>query len=276
MRLLTQNIFCNVALGLVSVLGISTMVNFSDNANAQSFPNDSLPAVPTNASSTQYLVYFPNVVNIKQAKILAPDAFASRLDTGEQVVQLGRFNNLNLAQRRAAQFSQAGLNPQIKTVQSKFANFPSAPPSSIPSIPNNSPPASSAPIPVESIPIPTSRTNQPLPSVPGSEFPNSNAIEIVRSPQPFPPQNQSTQAQGIPAIASQSLPTSTQLRYFVVIPTGLVSELQRVQAIAPNAQLRSSYRGTYIEVQGYPDRSSAETMSQTIRRQGFDSRVVFF
>lgn len=62
----------------------------------------------------------------------------------------------------------------------------------------------------------------------------------------------------------------------MIIPTGLVSELQRVQAIAPNAQLRSSYRGTYIEVQGYPDRSSAETLSQTIRRQGFDSRVAFF
>lgn len=211
------------------------------------------------------------MANIQQAKILAPDAFASRLDTGEQVVQLGRFNNLNLAQRRAAQFSQAGLNPQIKTVQSKFSALPSAPISSIPPIPNNNPLSSSAPIPVESIPI----QNEPLPNVPGSAFPNSNAIEIVRSPQSLPPQNQSVQAQGIPAIAAQSAPTGTQLRYFVIIPTGLVSELQRVQAIAPNAQLRSSYRGTYIEVQGYPDRGSAETLSQTIRRQGFDSRVVF-
>ena len=99
MRLLTQNTLRNAALGLVSLLSISTIVNFSGNANAQSFPNDSLPAVPTNASSTQYLVYLPNVVNLQQAKILAPDAFASRLDTGEQVVQLGRFNNLNLAQK---------------------------------------------------------------------------------------------------------------------------------------------------------------------------------
>jgi hypothetical protein len=250
------------------------MVNFCDRANAQSFPNDSLSAVPANSSGTQYLVYLPNVANIKQAKILAPDAFASRLDTGEQVVQLGRFNNLNLAQRRASQFSQAGLNPQIKTVQSKFATLPSA--SSIPPIPSNGLPASSAPIPVESIPISTSRTNEPLPNVPGSEFPNGNAIEISRSPQSLPQQNQSVQAQGFPAIATQGVPAGTQLRYFVIIPTGLVSELQRVQAIAPNAQLRSSYRGTYIEVQGYPDRSSAETMSQTVRRQGFDSRVVFF
>jgi hypothetical protein len=62
----------------------------------------------------------------------------------------------------------------------------------------------------------------------------------------------------------------------VIIPTGTVSELQRVQAIAPSAQLRSSYRGTYIEVQGHPDRTSAETLNLTIRRQGFDSRVVFF
>ena len=276
MRLLTQNTVRNAVIGLASLLSISTIVNFCDRANAQSFPNDSLPAVPTNASNAQYLVYLPNVANIKQAKILAPDAFASRLDTGEQVVQLGRFNNLNLAQRRAAQFSQAGLNPQIKTVQSKFASLPSAPASSVPPIPSNGLPASSAPIPVESIPIQTSRTNEPLPNVPSSDFPNSNAIEIVRSPQSLPPQNQSVQAQGIPAIATQSVPAGTQLRYFVIIPTGLVSELQRVQAIAPNAQLRSSYRGTYIEVQGYPDRSSAETLSQTVRRQGFDSRVVFF
>jgi len=277
MRLNTQPHFRNIAIGLVSLLSISTnvFVSFNDNANAQSFPNDSFPVVtPVNTGSAQqYLVYLPNVANVKQAKVLASDAFVSRLDTGEQVVQLGRFNNLNLAQRRASQFSQAGLNPQIRTVQSKFTTFPSAPVSSIPPIPTNNNPISFAPIPVESIPIQTSRY-EPLPNVPGSGFPNSNAIEIVRSPQPLPPQNQSVQE--LPQITAQNPPSGSQLRYFVIIPTGLVSELQRVQAIAPNAQLRSSYRGTYVEVQGYPDRSSAETLNLTIRRQGFDSRVVFF
>ncbi len=278
MRLYTQTPLRNIAIGLVSLLSISAnvFVSFNDNANAQSFPNNSFPvATPVNAGSAQqYLVYLPNVANIQQAKVLAPDAFVSRLDTGEQVVQLGRFNNLNLAQRRVSQFSQAGLNPQIKTVQGKFATFPSAPTSFIPPIPTNNPPVSSAPFPVESIPIQTSWANQPLPNVPGSEFPNSNAIEIVRSPQPFPPQNQPVQA--LPQITAQNSLSGTQLRYFVIIPTGLVSELQRVQAIAPTAQLKSSHRGTYIEVQGYPDRSSAETLNLTIRRQGFDSRVVFF
>ncbi|MCY7333111.1 MAG: hypothetical protein LH649_10745 [Pseudanabaena sp. CAN_BIN31] len=112
--------------------------------------------------------------------------------------------------------------------------------------------------------------------MPNSGFPNSNSIEIVRSPQPLPPQIQPYPNQAMPPIAAQNLPNSAQLRYFVIIPTGLVSELQRVQAIAPNAQLRSSYRGTYIEVQGYPDRPSADTLNSTIRRQGFDSRVAFF
>jgi hypothetical protein len=186
-------------------------------------------------------------------------------------VQLGRFNNLNLAQRRAAQFSQAGLNPQIQTVQNKFATFPTAPVNSIP--PNNFP-ASSAPFPVESLPI--SRPNEPLPNVPNSGFPNSNAIEIVRSPQTLPTQIQPYPSQAMPSIATQNTPVGVQLRYFVIIPTGLVSELQRVQAIAPNAQLRSSYRGTYIEVQGYPDRASAETLNATVRREGFNSRVAFF
>jgi hypothetical protein len=271
----------NFSVGLVSLVSISAygLINFSNAANAQSFPNDSLPvATPTNA---QYLVYLPNAANLKQAKILAPDAFLSRLETGEQIVQLGRFNNLNLAQRRASQFSQAGLNPQIQTVQSKFTSFPSAPinPStnppinSIPTIPNN-PSVSVVPIPVESIPIPNSRVNEPLPNVPNADFPNSNPIEIIRSPQPIPAQP--VQPVQIPTIASQGNIADAQLRYFVIIPTGLVSELQRVQAIAPNAQLRSSYRGTYIEVQGYPDRNSAETLNLTVRRQGFDSRVVFF
>jgi hypothetical protein len=276
MRLNTLFSLTSFSLALVSLVSIADP---SNTANAQSFPNDSSSVVTPANTATQYLVYLSNVANIKQAKILAPDAFLSRLNTGEQIVQLGRFNNLNLAQRRAAQFSQAGLNPQILTVQSKFASFPSAPVNppvnSIPQIPNN-PSISVVPIPVESIPIPNSRVNEPLPNVPNSDFPNSNQIEIVRSPQSIPIQNQSVPVQPVPQIAAQNTPSDAQLRYFVIIPTGLISELQRVQAIAPNSQLRSSYRGTYIEVQGYPDRNSAETLNLTIRRQGFDSRVVFF
>ncbi len=270
MRLHTQKHLRSFALGLGSLLSASTsiLIAFSAPTSAQFFPNDSLPtASPSTAN--QYLVYLPNVANIQQAKILAPDAFLSRLNTGERIVQLGRFNNLNLAQRRAAQFTQAGLNPQIQTVQGKFATFPPAN-----SIPPSNFPASSAPFPVESLPV--SLPNEPLPNVPNSGFPNSNAIEIVRSPQPLPPQIQPYPNQVMPPIAAQNLPVGVQLRYFVIIPTGLVSELQRVQAIAPNAQLRSSYRGTYIEVQGYPDRPSADTLNSTIRRQGFDSRVAFF
>jgi hypothetical protein len=289
MRLYTSIPLRSFAIGLVSLVGISIsgLVNFIDqnstSANAQSFPSDA-----SNAANNQYLVYLPNVANIKQAKMLAPDAFINRIDTGEQVVQLGRFNNLNLAQRRAAQFSQAGLAPQIKMVQGRFGTTAS---NTIPSIPVSNPvPQNSAPIPVESIPT---NTNSSLPDVPDSQFPN-NQIEIVRSPQsdplPIPQSVPQSIPQSIPQpnqsfpnnsqpslpIASQGVVNTAQLRYFVIIPTGSVSELKRVQAIAPSAQLRSSYRGTYIEVQGYPDRTSAETLNLTIRRQGFDSRVVFF
>jgi hypothetical protein len=284
MRLYTSTPLRSFAIGLVSLVGISIngLVNFIDenstSANAQSFPSDA-----SNAANNQYLVYLPNVANIKQAKMLAPDAFISRLDTGEQVVQLGRFNNLNLAQRRAAQFSQAGLAPQIIMVQGKFGTRANIPANTIPAIPPSIP-QNSAPIPVESIPVQTTN-NLPLPGVPGTQFPN-NQIEIVRSPQsdplpiPIPQPNQSFPNQNISQpsfpIASQGIANTAQLRYFVIIPTGSVSELQRVQAIAPASQFRSSHRGTYIEVQGYPDRTSAETLNLTIRRQGFDSRVVFF
>jgi hypothetical protein len=203
MRLHTHPNLHSFAIGLISLAGISANISFSASTNAQSFPNDSVQVTPTNSVATQYLVYLPNVADIKQAKILAPDAFVSRLDTGEQVVQLGRFNNLNLAQRRAAQFSQAGLTPQIRTVQSKFAINPAI---TIPSIPTSNPvPNSSVPIPVDSIPNSTPR-NDALPGVPNSGFPNTstpnnsqpNSIEIVRSPQPQPIPQQ---------IPQQSLPT---------------------------------------------------------------------
>ncbi|PZU95313.1 MAG: hypothetical protein DCE90_13225 [Pseudanabaena sp.] len=267
MRLHKNTPLSSFALGLVSLFGTSLCtLNLGDLAIAQSFPTSST------ASTTQYLVYLPNASSLQRARAIAPDAFTSRLDTGEQIVQLGRFNNLNLAQKRVDQFSKAGLQAQIINVQGKFSSFPSQPVSSIPPIPNSFPP-SSLPTPVESIPIPNSRVVDPLPGVPGNDFP-TNSIEIVRSPQPLPPQAQPIPPN--PTVAVQAPPSSVQLRYFVIIPTGLVSELQRVQAIAPNAQLRSSFRGTYIEVQGYPDRPSAETLNLTIRRQGFDSRVVFF
>lgn len=283
MRLHTQTPLHSFAIGLVSLVSISANINFIAPANAQSFPSDSVQVNPLGV--TQYLVYLPNVANIKQAKVLAPDAFISRLDTGEQVVQLGRFNNLNLAQRRAAQFTQAGLTPQIKTVQGRVANIPANTPTVNPSNPNSVfLPNTAAPIPVDAIPNSNIR-NDALPGVPNSGFPTttaipqSNAIEIVRSPQSIPQQNQplpiQTAAQPIPAIPTQPV-SDASLRYFVIVPTGSTSELQRVQTIAPNAQLRSSYRGTYIEVQGFPDRTSAETLNLTIRRQGFDSRVVYF
>ncbi len=264
MRIYTSISFRSFVIGLTSFAGISIngLVNFSDlnsaSVNAQSFPSDT----SSNAGSNQYLVYLLNVANVKQAKMLAPDAFITRLDTGEQVVQLGRFNNLNLAQRRAAQFSQAGLAPQIRTVQGRFGASTNIPVNTVPVIPQT--------IPVESFPVMTTN-NLPLPSVPSAQFPN-NQIEIVRSPQSDPLPIPQTSF----PIASQGVANTAQLRYFVIIPTGTVSELQRVQAIAPASQLRSSYRGTYIEVQGYPDRLSAETLNLTIRRQGFDSRVVFF
>ena len=274
LRSFTQNF------ALVSLASICAYSGWNSSAHAQSFPNDSFPVAPTVSTSSQYLVYLPNVSSIQQAKAIAPDAFVSRLDSGEQVVQLGRFNNLNLAQRRASQFSQAGLSPQIVTVQSKFTSAPIAPVPSVSTLPPASsfPPAS-VPIPVDAIPIQTSR--EPLPGVPGSEFPANNSIEIVRSPQALPPSNQPLPIQAAPQsfppmAAAQPNNVGSQLRYFVIIPTSSISELQRVQTISPNAQIRSSYRGTYIEIQGYPDRTSAEALNLTVRRQGFDSRVVFF
>ena len=108
----------------------------------------------------------------------------------------------------------------------------------------------------------------------GPSIPSSASSPI---PQQIPQQSQPIQIQ----TAAQPIPETSQppnqptkdvssMHYFVIVPTSSVSELQRVQTVVPTAQLRSSYRGTYIEVQGFPDRISAETLNLTMRRQNLD------
>jgi hypothetical protein len=117
------------------------------------------------------------------------------------------------------------------------------------------------------LPQPAMNTGQPIPiertAVPVATSPTS--IEITRPSG----QNPTTVAMG-------QAPNGPSNRYFVIIPNGSVADLQRARNFAPNAQVKSSGRGAYIEVQGYPDRLSAETMNSTMRKQGFDSRVAYF
>ncbi|MEI6427285.1 MAG: hypothetical protein WCO45_02690 [Pseudanabaena sp. ELA607] len=320
-------------------------------------------------SGNQYIVYLSGATqsNLRRARTAVPDAFISTLSNGTRVVQLGRFNNLNLAQRRLSQIQSKGLAPQIYTQTGAIAASdvsiapapptPSTPsvtprpnrattvPSNIPSVPSAFiatgpaalPPGSSAngtdnnnatnPF---NVPVPPGNTStatnsqtttvrgsgmtvnrnnnavttgdnqaMPLPNVPRPV--NSNPVN--GTPNPNPPQTGMNTAQPIPiertAAPVATSPTSIEIvrpsgqtpttvamsqapangpsnRYFVIIPNGSVADLQRARNFSPSAQVKSSGRGTYIEVQGYPDRLSAETMNSTMRKQGFDSRVAYF
>ncbi len=318
-------------------------------------------------SGSQYVVYLSGATaaNLRRAKTAVPDAFINTLDNGTRVVQLGRFNNLNLAQRRLSELQSKGLAPQIYTQSGAVtaSAVPVAPtpprttttrtsrsttvPSNVPAVPsafiadtpaalpqnngadataNNTanpfnvpvPPSASGNgatgnsvsnsqtntvrgsgvtinrntnvaatgdnqgIPLPNVPRPVN-TNQPMTTATAQPIPiertavptasgngtSPTSIEIVRP--------SSTGSAVPPAVAMNPAPVNTPPnRYFVIIPNGSLADLQRVRNFSPNAQIKSSGRGTYIEIQGYPDRLSAETMNSTMLKQRFDSRVVYF
>ncbi len=213
--------------------------------------------------ASQFVVYLPTLqpAQIPQVKTIAPDAFYTQLDSGQRVLQVGRYNNLPLAQKRVQQFRQAGFAAEIRSVPPKVASVPPLPP------------------PVQSYPPAPSALPPALPGVPSAVDTSApTPIEVTRpssAPQPISSLPPAPPVAPVPTPPPEPLPQE-EVRYFVIIPTTSQSVMQRVRAIAPNAKFKSSNRGPYIEVQGYPDRGSAETMSATLRGQGFDARVAYF
>jgi len=225
------------------------------------------------AYANQFIVYLPSVTTTQtaQVKTIAPDAFYTQLESGQRVLQVGRYNNLPLAQKRVQEFRQAGFAAEIRSVAPKVSSVPPLPP----------------PIPVQPYPAPAP-VSSPNPSLPPAlpgvpsavDTSAPTPIEVSRpttAPQPISslPPAPPVAPVPVPAVPAETIPQE-ELRYFVIIPTTSNSIMQRVRAIAPTAKFKSSNRGPYIEVQGYPDRASAETMSATMRGQGFDARVAYF
>jgi hypothetical protein len=307
---------CALSLGLAS-LSLFGSITPAIAQNPPSFPDDASLVPVKNVApspqtvftpSNQYIVYLANVnpTMVPQIKTVAPDSFVSHLDSGQKVLQIGRYNNLNLAQKKADQLRQMGLTPEVKPVSTKFANALPAVPSAVPvavprnttpstpSIPSSIPPTNLPPsVPTDpntgmqtianAQPIPIENSNV-LPGVPtGLDPQQGNTVEINRSIQQLPP------AQVIPVAPvpttlpptaaidpNPPAPIPNQYRYFVIIPSTAYGVLQRAKLVSPNAQVKASSRGSYIEVQGYTDRPSAEALSSAMRKQGFDSRVAFF
>ncbi|WP_041429147.1 SPOR domain-containing protein [Synechococcus sp. PCC 7502] len=201
------------------------------------------PTITNSDNGSQYLVYVPNTDNLQRVKTVTPDAFISSLDSGQRVVQVGRFSNLDFAQRQIAELKRAGIDAQVQTVRV------------------------AAPVPIASSSVTAVPIAPPLPDVPYTPG-NANTLTIppVITPLPAPPS----------LSEASKITEAARNRYLVIIPSTAEVVLVKARAIVPSAKLSSSNRGSYIEVQSYPDRSSAETLNATMRSQGLDSRVIYF
>ncbi len=240
-------------------------------------------SAPTAAN--QYLVYIPSSDPqvLQQVRSVIPDAFLSQLDSGERVVQIGRYANMSFAQRQVDMARQVGLTASIATTTPK-----------VPNVPAQGSLASPAPVAVPttaSVPTAGAPSGDPtlLPNVPA---PNAATIEISRSSQPVPIEPSSTATvlppagSGVVPVAPAPVPTAaatpigpppdaSRNRYYVIVPSTLESVLQKAQRFVPTARMAASRLGPYIEVQGFPDRSSAEALQNTLRQNGLDARVIY-
>ena len=212
-----KNPLTTKSMGRFSILVTAIPLLHLGYTQVSSFPSDITIIRRTGASESrpvkpQHIVYIADPTMLAKARTVVPDAFVTNLSTGQQVVQVGRFDNLEFAQNQLFKLRTVGLNAQLQS--------PNLPPF--------------------------------LPNVPA----NVN-LPVTRPPAP-----------------TENL--ALRNRYFVIIPSVDAALLSQVQVIVPTARLNSSYRGSYIEVQGYPDRPSAETLNATMRSRGLNTRVVFF
>ncbi len=257
---------CNRRQNHWQVLGLVAVgVTIAQSGSAQSiFPEaGSYSIAPTqiNLPTQQFVVYVPNPQQLERVRTVAPDAFVSRLGSGQAVVQIGRFNNENLARRRLEQMRSQGIAALMTAVGSQ------------------------SPTPVAAATLPRSVSVEPLPGVPGptSSIPvtpipvtRNATIEIGREPlrpvepQPVPIPSPNT----VEPVAAP--PPVRRDRYFAIVPGGSAELLQKARTIAAQARVAASPMGTYIELQGFPDRFSADSLVRTARLQGLDARVIFF
>lgn len=245
------------------------------------------------------MVYVKDLSLLPQVKAVIPDAFISSLDSGARVIQLGRYNNQGLAQRQVDQLRNSGISPEIAPVAARVATNPAISSSPLTFEATSASLLNSTAI-ITDIPSPSGNGNSntfvmgadlvPLPGVPytpsspKTNLPRSTAntkdrsIEINRG---FQSGMSSAPSPDLPSplgvndtVATAAAPERN--RYFVIVPSSLESVLQKARSISSNARMAVSERGTYVEVQGFADRTSAENLTKTVRSQGLDARVIYF
>jgi hypothetical protein len=254
---------------------IAQNVNIPSSSTVNRGSNLAPNLVQTPTQERQYMVYLKDLNLLPQVKTIVPDAFISSLDSGTRVIQVGRYNNQSLAQRQVDQLRASGISPEIAPVSPRLAATPSAT-SLLTFEPTNiSPIATDIPSPPGSQnPVGIGADLVPLPGVPFT--PRDKSIEINRGLQSgINPAADLPAPLGVKDNLATS-PTPVRNRYFVIVPSSLESVLQKARAIAPTARMAVSERGTYVEVQGFTDRGSADNLTKTVRSQGLDARVIYF
>jgi hypothetical protein len=269
-------------------------------AQNPNIPSSTGPSNPNTSGSffapdRQYMVYLKDLNQLPQVKTIVTDAFISNLDSGARVIQIGRYNNQNLAQRQLDQLKARGINAEIAPVTARVATTTQAPATSLLTFDGTSstniatdipsPPGSrggfqtSSGFGTDLVPLPG------VPYTPNSGLssgqsnplsPKDKSIEINRGLQSgINPSPDAPSPLGVKDTIATS-PTPVRNRYYVIVPSSLESVLQKARAIAPTARMAVSERGTYVELQGFSDRGSADTLTRTVRSQGLDARVIYF
>ncbi|WP_027269113.1 hypothetical protein [Leptolyngbya sp. PCC 6406] len=227
---------------------------------AQQLPVISPPPVsysssgPTTATGEQYLVYINgnSPLLLEQVQTLESGAFLNVVD-GRTVIQAGRFNAWENAQRRVQELREMGIGAEIRTVAAISPYSLGVAPSGGTVYPASV--ASSAgdlpPLPVAASPS-GGEFGQPLPGT-------------------LPP----------PPSATAAAPPSSALvpGYYVVVPGGsgqlssLANQIGQLGAPPNSIQQQMAPRGPHVAVGPFTERGLAEDWSRYLRGAGLDARV---
>jgi peptidoglycan hydrolase-like protein with peptidoglycan-binding domain len=105
-------------------------------------------------------------------------------------------------------------------------------------------------------------------SIPGTGAPVG--VSAPLNPSAYPPS-----IGGNPAYAAPPSYDSSYYPYVVAIPQRTQEDLMTVMRLSPGAFVAGSQRGTYINAGSYSNRADAETVTEALRQQGLDARVIF-
>ncbi|MBF2034493.1 MAG: hypothetical protein IGR92_03195 [Leptolyngbyaceae cyanobacterium T60_A2020_046] len=243
---------CSVFASVPLLAGALVALASTAAAIAQGLPTPLPPGTAYNRpTGQQYLVYVNgnNPLLLDQVRQIEPGAFVNVID-GRSVIQAGRFNAWENAQRRVDELAILGIGARVQESAAVSVPFASAPPATTSSY-------SSGPI-------------GDLPPLPVSAAPS--AVEFGQAPSP-PPSSPSSAAP--PSAAPPNVTQAPRASgYYVVVPAAsqelqsIANQIVSLGAAANLVQTRTAPRGPHVAVGPYADRGIAQDWSNYLRGNG--------